>query len=708
MSGGPHARLMALLAWLLLAVAPATAETPAAASAGPRVFALFVGINSYPQVKANFTPAAVLKGPVNDVALIRDALKRRHGLDIGSMPTPDDCEKPTDTVITLIESCATRANILGRLGMLLDKARDGDLVLFYFAGHGIFRDGRFDGQISKSSLILPYDAELDLTDAASGGGKYIYDVQLRDLLWAAQRKGVSVLTIFDSCSSGTATRDLRPQHAARAASRVPTGPIPVAQVTEPPPPGDAYLVHLAAVADDGVAVEAQFTDGDTTQVDGVFTRSLVDALADLPLSASYRDVAERTGWLMARRGAAASPDLAPQPVGLRTLPQIGALNDKAAAELKAQQAQAEGALGQGFLGRGRVMPPVFAARADGPLRLRLPRDGRLTGVRIGSDFSVHCRQTEAEAGSVGIGAATAAEVEPTSAVLTLASALSGRCAGAANLWVRETRRSYAGTALHLGLVNATLAERQLVAGLLLGDGLVTVDNDLPGYVLTWDDGADRCKPETGRRTLALRRGNGDTVTCLGDAAAADIGQAIERTLRALANYHAVADLPAGSGDPNVVATISIEGVCDDSPCAYEPGRTHRLQRGNRLAVFVRDPKVELYANLLMLDGRNLAVQPLYGAANAIDAPIAVDKARELFRGRVCQAGPMALLVLLTKERIDVSALRQQPVRDASLGEPNALERLLMLAGQGRRSVAPVVANWTAQLTRFTIEDKGTC
>lgn len=707
MSGGPHGRLMALLAWLLLAVAPAAAEAPAAPSANPKVFALFVGINSYPQVQANFTPAPVLKGPVNDVALIRNVLATKHGLEVGPMPTAESCETSFKTVITLIESCAKQAAILDRLGKLLGEAADGDLVLFYFAGHGIFRDGRLGGQITNSSLILPYDAEPDPTDARSASGHYIYDVQLRDLLWAAQRKGVSVLTIFDSCSSGTATRDLRPEHAVRAATRVPTGPIPVAQVTEPPPPGDAYLVHLAAVADDGVAAEAEFDDGGKKQVNGVFTRSLVDVLADLPRSASYRDVAQRTGALMAARGAAGLPNLDTKALGM--LPKIEQLSETAAARLKAQQAQAEGALGQSFLGRGRVLPPVFEAQPKGALQLQLAGAGRLTGVRTGSVFSVHCLQTEAEAGQNAIGTATVAAVEPAGARLTLAAALSVPCAKEAPLWVRETRHSYAGTMLHLGLLHATPAERQLVNGLLQGDGLLAVGGDLPGYVLTWEEGPDRCKPETGPRTLALRRGEGGEVACLGDAAAPDIGQAIERTLRALANYHAVADLPAGSGDPNLVATISIEGQCDGDECVvYGPREIHKVPAGSTLHVRVRDAKVALYANLLMLDGRNLAVQPVYGAANAIDAPIPREGSRYLFRGRVCAPGPMALLVLLTRERIDVSALRQQPVRDASLGEPNALERLLMLAGQGRRSVTPVVPNWTAQLTRFTIEKEGTC
>ena len=78
--------------------------------------------------------------------------------------------------------------------------------MFYFSGHGGRIPDTANQQLSGfSSTIVPYDAR-DPALAANKAGD-IFDNELRLLIDAASARGVNVLTIFDSCHSGTATRD---------------------------------------------------------------------------------------------------------------------------------------------------------------------------------------------------------------------------------------------------------------------------------------------------------------------------------------------------------------------------------------------------------------------------------------------------------------------------------------------------------------------
>jgi len=89
--------------------------------------ALIIGIGSYPQE----TGWSQINGD-KDANVVEESLK-----GIGFRNTTK-----------LINSQATKVNILDQLNTMLDSCQQGDVVLFYFAGHG--------------QLILDYDAdELD-------------------------------------------------------------------------------------------------------------------------------------------------------------------------------------------------------------------------------------------------------------------------------------------------------------------------------------------------------------------------------------------------------------------------------------------------------------------------------------------------------------------------------------------------------------------
>jgi len=81
--------------------------------------ALLVGINKYAMSGAD------LNGCVNDVNNLWEKLTTKYGFD-------------PDNVRMLTDERATQANILQRLGWLVDNAKAGELLIFQYSGHGCF------------------------------------------------------------------------------------------------------------------------------------------------------------------------------------------------------------------------------------------------------------------------------------------------------------------------------------------------------------------------------------------------------------------------------------------------------------------------------------------------------------------------------------------------------------------------------------------
>ncbi len=94
----------------------------------------------------------------------------------------------------LIDSAATWANIRQAIDDTAGKARPEDVVLIYFAGHGIALDRRY--------YLLPHDMRSEATldeDVKKFG---IPDVALQDAL--RKVRAVKRIVILDACESGTA------------------------------------------------------------------------------------------------------------------------------------------------------------------------------------------------------------------------------------------------------------------------------------------------------------------------------------------------------------------------------------------------------------------------------------------------------------------------------------------------------------------------
>jgi hypothetical protein len=143
--------------------------------------ALLVGINDYKQIND-------LSGCVNDVTNMRDVLMKYFGFTV-----PD--------IRALVDSRATKKNILDRLKWLLKGAKKGDTLVFHYSGHGTNVRDR-DGDELKDHMdeaICPWDTSWD--------GGLILDDDLYNIFQGLP-KGVTLEVILDACHSGSGTREL--------------------------------------------------------------------------------------------------------------------------------------------------------------------------------------------------------------------------------------------------------------------------------------------------------------------------------------------------------------------------------------------------------------------------------------------------------------------------------------------------------------------
>lgn len=156
------------------------------------VHVLLVGVSEYPSLPAGLQ----LKGPANDVRLMRDLLLQR-GI------------KPTQ-VHLLTEGRAdglpTRANILREIDAIQGRVHEGDEVLMLFAGHGSQQPASDASEPDGlDEIFLPRDIG-KWTDEKSAVENAISDNDIRVRVRAMREKGAFVWAVFDSCHSATMTR----------------------------------------------------------------------------------------------------------------------------------------------------------------------------------------------------------------------------------------------------------------------------------------------------------------------------------------------------------------------------------------------------------------------------------------------------------------------------------------------------------------------
>ena len=155
-------------------------------------YALLIGIDDYP-------PGLQLRGCVNDLEAMLAYLQ-------SSIPAADF--HPT----VLRNGEATREAIVSAFAEFAVGARDGDVALVYFSGHGSrcpappeFID--LESADGKLNTLVCRDSRLP-------GGRDLFDKEIRYLIWKAiDGRDLHLVTVFDCCHSGGATRGTRPRQA---------------------------------------------------------------------------------------------------------------------------------------------------------------------------------------------------------------------------------------------------------------------------------------------------------------------------------------------------------------------------------------------------------------------------------------------------------------------------------------------------------------
>jgi pimeloyl-ACP methyl ester carboxylesterase len=150
-----------------------------------QIYALLVGINDYPRHVGR------LHGCRNDVQHLHDYLL-------------DTCDRSRLHVETLLDSDATRRNVVDQIQTHLGRARKDDVVVFHYSGHGAR-----SRSASQFRQFFPdgWDEGLVCHDSRDPGGFDLADKELAVLLAEVARNDPHLAVIFDCCHSGSATRN---------------------------------------------------------------------------------------------------------------------------------------------------------------------------------------------------------------------------------------------------------------------------------------------------------------------------------------------------------------------------------------------------------------------------------------------------------------------------------------------------------------------
>jgi hypothetical protein len=292
------------------------------------MYVLQVGIGKY-----QHTPTwAELRGSITDVMEMRKVLEGERW------------KIPPANIVTLTDAEGTKQNIFEKFQSHLianaekqfqktKNRREGAIILFEFSGHGsqvpdLDGDEKDDG---KDETLVTVDSQ-----DAPGKNFDITDDEIYALTSRLRAFTDNIVYIFDSCHSGSGTRDA--QDVRRLPEKKnPVVPIPgIIQSTRSGeikpedtaggvlPPGDDYIVITAAQANELASQKNCFEEcGATTRpvVYGNLTFYLIDELKNARSDTSYRELMEN----VVRRVTAEKPTQTPQIEGDKSRFVFGAL-----------------------------------------------------------------------------------------------------------------------------------------------------------------------------------------------------------------------------------------------------------------------------------------------------------------------------------------------------------------------------------------------
>lgn len=153
--------------------------------------ALLIGIGNYPKDSG----WNLIHGN-NDIAIIRDALIRQ-GFS-------------SENILQLIDSEATKENILLSFDKLSECCQAGDVVYLHFSGHGQqITDLNGDEEDGFDEAWIPYDAKKVYVSGEYEGENHLTDDELNTLFTKLRvRVGArgKIIIVADACHSGSGSR----------------------------------------------------------------------------------------------------------------------------------------------------------------------------------------------------------------------------------------------------------------------------------------------------------------------------------------------------------------------------------------------------------------------------------------------------------------------------------------------------------------------
>lgn len=648
------------IAAALLAV---VALWPASASA-QSIRAVFVGVDTYlysttPERKAAFKD---LKGAVGDTFRIKEALKSLYDVKVDSLTaatlTDSKCRGELPTSITLVNKCAKRDAILLALNKMVENTPAGDTLIFYFAGHGsqYVDDEDFNQASGYNGTILPTDAR-EPGSIAKGD---ILDKELKVIKDRAIAKGIRFVSIFDSCNSGTGTRDGsagETRNVPPLAERLPPRPAPPALSG----PGGGYWVHIAAAQDGEQAQEV----GAVGERAGVFTSALIETMR-------YKKYATFGDMIRMVR------------------------NKIALGGFTSQNPMAEGTLTASLGSAARKEVPLDVKLIGTDLQLKA---GKLSGVTEGSIFALFETEEDAfEIPATPLATARVASVSAYHSSMVLETQPAAKLP--ANVVAIETQHAFGDLQLMVANKVIAAADNQSVQTAL--EGMKFIGKAGQPQVQVWDD------PDKHGHAL-LRANSGSVIGSLGAINDTEFIDKLQGKLKKVLRVQQLLALSEATEPTKADIAFCIGNI--DYPAADKncgrvvsasdvSGRDMPQLKRNEAAIVTVHNQSDTARHIYVL-----GIDPTYGVA-LISPPPGTDDAA-LKRGRPGRtpgdtvvptaAGTYRFITLASEEKINAVVFEQEGTntRDAAACN-NALARLLCDANKGKRdATAPRVGNWTA-------------
>jgi hypothetical protein len=268
------------------------------------VYALLVGIDQYRP------PIRSLRGCANDVRAIQALLEQRI------VGTEDRLEGPR----VLLNEDATRQAVIDGFRQYLANAREGDVVLFYYSGHGSQAQTPPEFQYLEPDRL---DETLVCYDSRRAGQYDLADKELAKLIAEVAEQGPHIVVILDSCHSGSGTRaadtegvrSIETDHRQRPVDSFIVSPAEARALSSMRTAAETFTdwaalpqgnhVLLAACRAEEEAKE-RFVEGEQR---GVFSYFLIKTLQGTGESPTYRDLLKRVNALVRMNAARQSPQL---------------------------------------------------------------------------------------------------------------------------------------------------------------------------------------------------------------------------------------------------------------------------------------------------------------------------------------------------------------------------------------------------------------